>query len=55
VKLTKYSCPYCGKVLAVGELYGKIKCKKCGKVITLTATNEYPRVQPVCDARASAR
>lgn len=40
----KYSCPYCGKVLAVGALYGKIKCKRCGKVSTVR--DEYLRVQP---------
>ncbi len=53
MKLTKYSCPYCGKVLAIGELNGRIKCKRCGKVIALTT--EYVRVQPTGNATAIAR
>lgn len=48
----KYRCPYCGKVLAVGEICGKIKCKRCGKVTTLT--EEYARVQPTA-TRKQAR
>lgn len=53
MKLTKYNCPYCGKVLAIGEISGIIKCKKCGKVIALTT--EYVRVQPTGNATAIAR
>jgi ribosomal protein L37AE/L43A len=45
--LTKYNCPYCGKVLAIGEISGIIKCKRCGKVIALTAEQNNVRVQPV--------
>jgi len=50
--MRKYNCPYCGKVLAIGEIFGIIKCKRCGKVITLT---EYVRVQPTRNTTASAR
>ncbi len=53
MSLNKYTCPHCLKVLAVGQLAGIIKCKKCGKVITLTT--EYNRVQPIGDATTSAR
>jgi ribosomal protein L37AE/L43A len=49
----KYTCPYCGKVIAVGEIFGIIKCKRCGKVTTLTG--EYSRVKPTGNATTSAR
>jgi phage FluMu protein Com len=32
MKLEMYRCNYCGKVLLVGLIYGKIKCKKCGRI-----------------------
>jgi len=32
---TMYRCPYCKRVLAIGELFGIIKCKKCGKVLNV--------------------
>lgn len=47
----KYVCPYCGKVLAVGEISGIIKCKKCGKLTKV----EYTRVQPTGGATPIAR
>lgn len=31
----KYVCPYCGRVLAVGEIYGTIVCKRCKQLVEL--------------------
>jgi ribosomal protein L37AE/L43A len=30
-----YVCPHCNKILAIGNLQGVIKCKKCGEFIEL--------------------
>lgn len=38
MKFEKYTCPHCGKVLAVGQLSGVIKCKACGRPVQLPAT-----------------
>lgn len=49
MQLKKYTCPYCGKVLAVGNIYGIIKCKRCGKLANIE------RVQPTEGATSSVR
>lgn len=37
MRFVKYNCCHCGKVLAVGQLNGIIKCKKCGRPVQLPA------------------
>jgi ribosomal protein L37AE/L43A len=50
VKLAKYTCPHCGKVLCIGQLSGIIKCKRCGKLTKLDTV----RVKPAGGATSIA-
>ncbi len=41
MKLAKISCPYCGKVVCVGDIAGLLKCKHCGKVFEVKRISDW--------------